>query len=631
MRSFSWLLLALVSCSGRSSTPGPCELAVDGTRCGDDDCASGQAEVCQRGQCVRQPRAACTNTWVPQSIEGGYGQVMAYDSSRQRVVAFSGQRTWEWDGATWAHRTPPGSPRFGSAMAWDAARGRMVMLGGTLDEAFAQTWEWDGATWTLRSPNVSPPARLHAALAYDSSRQRVVLFGGTPTSNGVSPFSDTWEYDGTTWEQRTPATAPPARSEHALAYDSVRQRVVLFGGTNTAFTPPFFGDTWEWDGTSWLLRSPAASPGARTDTAMAFDAARQRVVLFSGYTTGAGEVADTWEWDGTTWTSSAAATAPAARIGHALAYDEARQRVVLLGGEEHSDTWEWDGATWLERTPLKLPSWRFGAAMTYDVARGRFVAVAGTPLTQTWEWDGQSDWVLRAPRTTPPMSGTLAYDEARQRVVLVAATSPSLDVWEWDGEDWAHRATATSPPFRTGFALAWDAGRQRVVLFGGFISRLSRVSQTVAIADTWEWDGSSWALQPTASTLAPRGDSAMTFSGTEQRMLLFGGEIAEADAGFETSLSEQTWARTGTSWQPQTAALSPPASARSVMAFDSARGSVVLFGAGGAGTWEWHGSTWAERQPSVSPPPGGAALIYEAARARLVLLMPTGHAWVFVP
>ena len=591
MRFFPSLLLVLMSCAAPSSPP---------------DAGAG------------------TNTWVPQSIEGGYGQLMAYDAARQRVVAFSGQRTWEWNGASWTHRTPPTSPRFGSAMAWDAARRRLVLLGGTLDDALAQTWEWDGATWTLRAPTASPPARAHAALAYDSSRQRIVLFGGTPTSNGINPFSDTWEYDGTTWEQRTPVTSPPARSEHALAYDSVRQRVVLFGGTNTAFTPPFLGDTWEWDGSTWLLRSPASSPGARTDTAMAFDSARQRVVLFSGYLTTAGEVADTWEWDGTTWAQSAA-SAPPARIGHAMAYDDARQRVVLLGGEDRSDTWEWDGATWRERTPLKLPSWRGGAGMTYDVARSRFVAVASTPLTETWEWDGESDWVRRVSATTPPRSGTLAYDEARQRVVLVAATDPGLDVWEWDGTDWAHRPTRTSPPFRTGFALAWDAARQRVVLFGGFISRVSRVTQTVAIADTWEWDGSTWALQPTPPALTARGDTAMTYAGAQ--MLMFGGEIAQADAGYDTTISDQTWSRTGT-WQPETPALSPPASARSVMAYDPARARVVL---SGEGTWEWDGSTWADRQPSVSPPPGAAALVYEAARARLVLLMPTGHAWVFVP
>jgi hypothetical protein len=35
---------------------------------------------------------------------------------------------------------------------------------------------------------------------------------------------------------------------HALAYDSRRERVILFGGSDGTQT---FGDTWEWDGTTW--------------------------------------------------------------------------------------------------------------------------------------------------------------------------------------------------------------------------------------------------------------------------------------------------------------------------------------------------------------------------------------------
>jgi len=35
---------------------------------------------------------------------------------------------------------------------------------------------------------------------------------------------------------------------HALAYDSRRERVVLYGGSNGTQT---FGDTWEWDGANW--------------------------------------------------------------------------------------------------------------------------------------------------------------------------------------------------------------------------------------------------------------------------------------------------------------------------------------------------------------------------------------------
>src|SRR5262249_42650455 len=46
------------------------------------------------------------------------------------------------------------------------------------------------------------------------------------------------------WEQVDPK--PPARTSHALAYDSARSRTVLFGGYDGG---RYLSDTWEWDGT----------------------------------------------------------------------------------------------------------------------------------------------------------------------------------------------------------------------------------------------------------------------------------------------------------------------------------------------------------------------------------------------
>ena len=82
-------------------------------------------------------------------------------------------------------------------------------------------------------------ARYGHALAYDSARFRTVLFGG---AGNIGVLSDTWEWDGTTWTQKSLATSPPARSSHALAYDSARGRTVLFGGRPDS---GLFSDTWE--------------------------------------------------------------------------------------------------------------------------------------------------------------------------------------------------------------------------------------------------------------------------------------------------------------------------------------------------------------------------------------------------
>ena len=65
----------------------------------------------------------------------------------------------------------------------------------------------------------------------------------------------------------------------------------------------------KWDGTNWSLIVPASSPPVRTNSAMAFDAARGRVMLFGGQIA-SGTLNDTWEWDGTAWTQRAVASSP---------------------------------------------------------------------------------------------------------------------------------------------------------------------------------------------------------------------------------------------------------------------------------------------------------------------------------
>ena len=84
-------------------------------------------------------------------------------------------------------------------MAYDNSRRVSVLFGGSGNTgSSSSTWEWDGTNWTQKSPATSPPARLWAAMTYDSARSRMVLFGGDGP-NGL--LGDTWTYDGSTWTQ----------------------------------------------------------------------------------------------------------------------------------------------------------------------------------------------------------------------------------------------------------------------------------------------------------------------------------------------------------------------------------------------------------------------------------------------
>ena len=59
----------------------------------------------------------------------------------------------------------------------------------------ASTWEWNGSTWTnMASASGSPPARTEHAMAYDAAHGKVMLFGGYAYPNATSGFADTWLY-----------------------------------------------------------------------------------------------------------------------------------------------------------------------------------------------------------------------------------------------------------------------------------------------------------------------------------------------------------------------------------------------------------------------------------------------------
>jgi hypothetical protein len=212
-------------------------------------------------------------------------------------------------------------------MVGDENRKRVVLFGGALNEqVWNDTWEWDGSTWSQRHAAISPPARTAAALAYDSGRRRTVLFGGMTGGTNPTPLGDTWEWDGSAWNQVATQTSPVPRSRHALAYDAVRRCTVLFGGMSSSI----LGDTWEWDGATWREVN-VSGPTPRYSHVLAWHEDRQRVVLQGGFRAGCNAESDTWEWDGVGWTLMSTGTGHP-RVYHSAVYDSERRRLVTFGG-----------------------------------------------------------------------------------------------------------------------------------------------------------------------------------------------------------------------------------------------------------------------------------------------------------
>ncbi|MCI0691445.1 kelch repeat-containing protein [candidate division KSB1 bacterium] len=285
------------------------------------------------------------------------------------------------------------------------------------------------------------------AMAYDSDRAKVILFGGADDRNVLG---DLWEWGGKTWHKIS-ATGPAPRTFPCLAYDRDRRRLVLFGGNRVLFgtendKDTFLDDVWEWDGARWRMIETARPP-ARAEANMVYDSARHRLVLFGGYRVVSGNkirLGDTWEWDGKTW-EQVSASGPSPRNGAAMTYDPIRRRVILFGGNGPSgETWTWDGKSWSEVKPV-VAEGRFNSAMAYDTLRRCVIRFGG--------WNG------------------------KERVG---------DTWTFDGTTW-QRIDVAGPEARNHAAMVYDAKRQRLVLFGGHDGES-------VFGDTWEWDGSKWSL-----------------------------------------------------------------------------------------------------------------------------------------
>lgn len=291
---------------------------------------------------------------------------MVHDGSRGRVVLFGGadsskvcSDTWEWDGRRWTRMSLVGpAPRTFPAMAYDSHRKRAVLFGGNRvlfgsnpdeNRYLDDTWEWDGFNW-IQVKVAGPPPRAEAAMAFDSGRGRVVLFGGHNRANeGGNRFGDTWEWDGESWVEMK-VTGPSPRNGAALVYDGTRRRVVLFGGSTQKDVS---GETWEWDGTQWVENGGALTQG-RFNCVMAYDDARRKAIRFGGRYAGK-PFGDTWEYDGKGW-KQLSSIGPAARNHTSMVYDSNRKKIVLFGGHDFGvqdvanvfgDTWEWDGYKWL--------------------------------------------------------------------------------------------------------------------------------------------------------------------------------------------------------------------------------------------------------------------------------------------
>jgi hypothetical protein len=287
----------------------------------------------------------------------------------------------------WQQRQDIGpAARLAPAMAYIEATARTLLFGGmAADGDLGDTWEWDGDGW-VQVADTGPSPRHDAKLAYDSARNVAVLFG----FGGTAQKPDTWEWDGEVWTQVADSGPNVSSPTCGMAYDGARQITVLETGSVGSRGQ----GTWRWDGATWTEVADTG-PARRAHFPLAFDPVRQRVVLFGGWDDGPTFLGDTWEWDGAAW-RQVQDIGPSPRYGHAMAWFG--DAVGLFGGDDaptlapRGDTWTWDGKHWRQRQDIGPPG-RMNSAIAWDAARGRAVLFGGRSVSDglsvmlgdTWE------------------------------------------------------------------------------------------------------------------------------------------------------------------------------------------------------------------------------------------------------
>ncbi len=624
-----WLVFGvwtLSSCIDSSSIP-----CSDGQTCPSGTvCATVSVATVPTTFCVDASRVGCTSGEACGNASTCHDRVCFPDDCGNHLVDLSERCDDGNTGGADGCAADCSSDETCGNQTIDPITGESCDIGiiGLSNDGCSSTCRLEALEWRDVSP-VPIAAHFSHSMAFDPVRQQMILFGG---SNKSQYLDETWAWTGDRWKPLIAGRSPSPRFGTPAVTDTQRKRIVLFGGANDSF----LDDTWEWDGITWIDRNPAVHPPARYDHAMAYDQQRQQTVLFGGYN-GTDLFTDTWTWDGTTWTKRSPAMSPpssSARFGN-MTYDSIRGLVVYYNDYT---TWLWNGTTWsVANVASPGGLCKFFDVMTFDVSRGRVVARCAVDPATTLEWNGvQTSW--------QPTSGTelgghigssLAYDPVSASALLFGGTDLSdvlSDTWTYNGT-WAQPPIVTQAPERRGgHAMTYRATTGETVIFGGF-----GYGANYLLGDTWLLSGGGWtpfepdAVPPDAPD--PRYDHILDYDSVRDRVVLFSGAISSSQ------LLQDVWEWDGASWTDKTPASSPPARQYASSAFDDRRKELIVFGGFNpmllGDTWAWNGSAWSLKSTPVAPSPRtGASMAFDVVRGRVVLYggavrsdAPLGDTW----
>ena len=534
---------------------------------------------------------------------------IAYDSARERIIRTNRKRqrgpadTWELIGDNWVRirlDDPAPDMSLPGCFAFDRSRNVSVYFGGKdPDGLHNATWEYDGAGWRPIATTHAPAPRSDCGLVYDEARQQLILFGGADTG-GFAGFSDTWVYDGIDWTEKHPSTHPGARTQMGMVYDINRDEVVIVGGFHLNLV---YADTWTYDPgrNLWTQKTIDRSPGIRVDPGLAYDPIRDRTVVFGGSSNTEGSQ-DTWEWDGRDWHLRKTTVKPPARHKAGMVFDASRSTVVMHGGavfeDSYNDTWSFDGSDWSQIVTSRVPSGRTWPALVYDPRTDRVVAYGGlsngSRRRDTWELVEGKLWQQVAGANAPSVyrGFDLVFDQNRGTIFGFGGQVPNRlsirENHEYDSstKTWTSTPVCCAAP-RLNHSTVYAQKLGGAIMFGGTAE--DSFGSYRSSDETWRFDSSTeiWSEVIPGTRPGKRRYAAMAYNSSDGNTYLQGGE---SNPDFD-----DFWKFDGIDWTLLSSP-SPPGERHSHrMEYDISRDTLVLIGGGPYNeglTWEYARDRW---------------------------------------
>ena len=480
--------------------------------------------------------------------------------------------------------------------------------------------------------------------AVDAHHQQVVVFGGATA--GGKPQNTTYLYDLSkkTWRTLDAKPAPLARTHHALAYLPQSKQVVLFGGRDALGN--YLNDTWVFTGRKWKRLTGGTAPSHRASAAMEPVGGGEALILFGGFSPVLGDLQDTWRFADGRWEEVAVSTSPSPRSVSRMTPYMKNGGVLLFGGfgplhpgsknlVDLDDTWTFDGKDWTRIEPVESPGPRSGHSMVQDRDTGLVILLGGAregrPLHEVWTFTGTVWRLSSAPDWKAPLAEIeLVEDPVARRIFALTLPGPASetgadsrptaylnDTWTFADLTWKKVDVELAPKRRSYSRMAFDAGRNLCVLFGG------STGDAIALDDTWEFDGKTWRSIALHTRPSPRFDHGLVFFDKLGKVLLFGG-FGPGETG--NTAFQDTWLYDGGRWTELLLATSPPGRSRHSLAYDQKRQLVWMFGGFSSAQgefndlWQYNGTDWSALKVDLAPPPrSSACLAYNPTDDSLVL------------